>query len=376
MIEIRRIEGRKALRHFVQFAIDLYKDAENYVPPIIDMEIDTFDKAKNPVYEFCDSIYYMAYLDGKAVGRVAGFINHRSNEKLNAKIVRFCWIDFIDSQEVCFALLDAIKAWGKEYGMNEMVGPMGPSDIDNEGCLTEGFEYLPTIVNSYNAPYYQTHLESYGLTPDATWYEFRIPVPEILPEKFTKGAQVVKERYNLHSFHEPNANKAVKKWGHKIFELVNACYAPIYGFTEMSDAQIDYYVKAYVPMIPMEFLRLVTDSRGDLIAFGVMIPSMSVAQQKAKGHLFPFGWYHLLKVLKIKGTTDTIDMMLIGVRPDYQGKGVHSLIFTDVYPHLRRWGFKYMETNAELVTNNKVQQIWKDLNPVHHKTRVAYKKNI
>lgn len=376
MIEIRRIEGRRALKQFVQFAIDLYKGSENYVPPIIDMEVDTFDPKANPVYEFCDSIFYMAYRENKPVGRIAGFINHRSNAKYNDKIVRFCWIDFIDDLEVSQSLLNAIKDWGKQQGMIKMCGPMGPSDIDNEGCLTEGFDRLPTIVNSYNAVYYKHHLEAYGLKPDATWYEFRISVPDAIPEKFVRGTEIVKQRYGLRGFYEPSAKTAVRKWGKKIFELMNACYAPIYGFTEFSEAQIDYYVKAYVPMIPMEFLRLVVDKDDNLIAFGILIPSLSVAQQKAKGHLFPLGWYHLLKAIKCKGTTDTIDMMLIGVRPDYQGKGVHSLIFTDVYPWLRKWGFKYMETNAELVTNQKVQIIWKDLNPEHHKTRIAYQMEI
>lgn len=376
MIEIRRIEGRKALKQFVQFAIDLYQGSENYVPPIIDMEVDTFDPGKNPVYEFCDSIFFMAYLDNRPVGRIAGFINHRSNEKYNDKIVRFCWIDFIDDMEVSRLLLNTIRDWGKQKGMTSMVGPMGPSDIDNEGCLTEGFDFLPTTVNSYNAAYYQKHLEAYGLEADATWYEFRIAVPEKLSDRIVRGAEMAKQRYGLRGFYEPSARLAVKKWGRKIFELANACYEPIYGFTAFTDAQIDYYVKAYVPMIPMEFLRLVADKDDNLIAFGVLIPSISVAQQKAKGHLLPFGWYHLLKALKCKGTTDTIDMMLIGVRPDYQGKGIHAIIFTDVVPHLHRWGFKYMETNAELVTNQKVQTIWKDLNPIHHKTRVAYRKEI
>lgn len=376
MIEIRRIEGRKSLKRFVQFAIDLYADNPMYVPPIIDMEVDIFDVSKNPVYEFCDSVFFMAYREGKAVGRIAGFINRRSNEKYRARIVRFCWIDFIDDATVSRALLDAVCAWGKEQGMTSMVGPMGPSDIDNEGVLTEGFEHLPTTVNSYNADYYQKHLEAYGFQPDATWYEFRIPVPNPIPEKYNKAAEMVRKRYGLRGFYEPSASVAVKKWGHKIFELMNACYEPIYGFTAFTPAQIDYYVKAYVPMIPMQFLRLVVDKEDNLIAFAVMMPSLSEAQQKAKGHLFPFGWYHMLRAIKCKGATDTADMMLIGVRPDYQGKGVHSIIFSEIVPELHKWGFKFMETNAELVTNQKVQTIWKDLQPVHHKSRVAYKKEI
>ncbi|MDO4496522.1 MAG: N-acetyltransferase [Bacteroidales bacterium] len=376
MIEIRKIEGRRQLNRFVQFAIDLYKGNENYVPPIISMEVDTLDPAKNPVYQFCESIFFLAFCDGKPVGRVAGFINHRSNEKLGEKIVRFCWIDFVDDHKVSSALLDSIRSWGKQRGMDTMIGPMGPSDIDNEGCLVEGFDFLPTSLNSYNASYYKSHFESYGMITDATWYEFLIEVPERIPEKFVKVAAIVKERYGLKVFFEPNAKRAKKEWGQKLFELLNVCYSQIYGFTEMTPKQIDYYVNLYLPQVPMDLIRFVTDCHNDLIAFGIMIPSLSKAQQKAKGHLFPFGWYHLLSAMRKNSGNDTVDMLLIGVRPDYQNKGVHSLIFTDMYPTLKAYGFRYMETNCELETNHKIQQIWKELNPLHHKTRMAYRISI
>ena len=372
MIEIRRVEGRKGLRQFVEFAIDLYKGSEYYIPPIISMEVDMHDPNKNPVYEFCDSVFLLAYRDGKPVGRIAGFVNHRSNQKYDNKVCRFCWIDFIDDEEVSRTLLDSVRAWGKEHGMDKLVGPLAPTDIDNEGVLVEGFDQLPTTVNTYNYPYYERHFQAYGMEREATWYEFRISAPQSIPEKHRNMAELVKERYGLRVFTELNAKRFTKLWGKKLFDLMNLSYSEIYGFTELTEAQIDYYIKLYLPQVPLSLIRLVADKDDNLIAFGLSIPSLSKAQQRAKGHLFPFGWIHMLRALYVKGVTDTVDFLLMGVRPDYQGKGVNSLIFCDLIEEYKRWGFKYMETNAELVNNKKIQNVWTMFNPVHHKTRCTY----
>lgn len=372
MLEIRRIEGRKALTKFVQFAIDLYKGYENYVPPIISMDVDTFDVNTNPAYQFCDAIFYMAYRDEVPVGRIAGFINHRANQKVNNLNCRFCWIDFIDDLEVSRLLLDTIAQWGKEHGMTNLVGPLGPTDIDNEGVLIEGFQYLPTTVNTYNAPYYQKHFEAYGMEREATWFEYRMEVPKAVPEKYLRMTELVKQRYGLRVFTDLNPSHLKKVWGHKLLTLFNESYAPIYGFTELTDAQIDYYLDIYVSQIPLDLVRMVVDKDDNMIAFGITMPSLSRAQQKAKGHMLPFGWFHLLRALKCKGATDTCDFMLIGVRPDYQGKGVNAMFFTELIPEFNKWGFKYLETNAELQTNHKVRNQWEDFSPMHHKTRCTY----
>lgn len=376
MIEIRRIEGRKALSSFVQFAIDLYKGYPFYVPPIISMEVDTFDPDKNPALQFCESVFYLAYRDGKIVGRVAGFINHRNNKEYNIKVCRFCWIDFIDDLEVSRTLLDTIQTWGKSHGMDTIVGPLGPTDIDNEGCLVEGFDQLPTTANSYNAPYYRAHFEAYGLTQDATWFEYRMEVPEVVPDKHLRIAEIVKQRFGLRVFADLDSKHIAKHWGHKLFQLMNDAYAQIYGFTALTDEQIDYYIRLYLPQVPLSLLRLVADRDDNLIAFGISIPSLSRAQQKAKGHLFPLGWIYMLNAMYRKGATDTVDLLLMGVRPDYQGKGVNALLFTELIPEYNRWGFKHVETNCELTTNKQVQNQWSSFNPVHHKTRCTFKGSI
>lgn len=376
MIELRRIEGRRALSRFVQFAIDLYKGNACYVPPIISMEVDTFDPDKNPALQFCDSIFYLAFRDGIPVGRIAGFINRRSNEKFSTRICRFCWVDFIDDREVSRTLLDAIASWGKSHGMDTIVGPLGPTDIDNEGCLVEGFDQLPTTANSYNAPYYRNHFEAYGMTLDATWFEYRMDMPEAIPEKHLRVAEIARNRYGLRVFADTDAKHIAKHWGKKIFHLMNEAYAQIYGFTELTEEQIDYYIKLYLPQVPLSLVRLVADQDDNLIAFGISIPSLSRAQQKAKGHMFPFGWLYMLSAMYRKGGTDTVDLLLMAVRPDYQGKGVNALLFTELIPEYQRWGFKYVETNCELTTNKQVQNQWTSFNPVHHKTRCTFRCNI
>lgn len=376
MIELRRIEGRRALSRFVQFAIDLYKGNAYYVPPIISMEVDTFDPDKNPALQFCDSIFYLAFRDGIPVGRIAGFINRRSNEKFSTRICRFCWVDFIDDREVSRTLLDAIASWGKSHGMDTIVGPLGPTDIDNEGCLVEGFDQLPTTANSYNAPYYRNHFEAYGMTLDATWFEYRMDMPEAIPEKHLRVAEIARNRYGLRVFADTDAKHIAKHWGKKIFHLMNEAYAQIYGFTELTEEQIDYYIKLYLPQVPLSLVRLVADQDDNLIAFGISIPSLSRAQQKAKGHMFPFGWLYMLNAMYRKGGSDTVDLLLMAVRPDYQGKGVNALLFTELIPEYQRWGFKYVETNCELTTNKQVQNQWTSFNPVHHKTRCTFRCNI
>lgn len=373
MIEIRRIEGRKSLSRFVQFAIDLYRGNEYYVPPIISMEVDTFDATKNPALQFCDAVFFMAYRDGRPVGRIAGFINRRANEKYRTHICRFCWADFIDDMEVSRALLDAVIAWGKSLAMDQIVGPLGPTDIDNEGCLVEGFDQLPTTANCYNAPYYRAHYEAYGLVQDATWFEYRMEVPDAVPERHLRMAEMVKRRYGLRVFADTDAKHIARHWGHKLFHLMNEAYAQIYGFTELTEEQIDYYVNLYLPQVPLRLVRLVADENDNLIAFGISIPSLSRAQQKANGHLFPFGWIHMLNAMYRRGGTDTVDLLLMAVRPDYQGKGVNALLFAELIPEFIRWGFKHVETNAELTTNKQVQNQWTEFNPLHHKTRCTFK---
>ena len=374
MLKIEEISGKKALTKFVQFAIDLYKDNDYYVPPIIADEVNNLLKGKNPALQFCDAVFFMAYNEtGKCVGRIAGFINPRYNSKSGTQLCRFGYVDFIDDKQVSRALFDAVFEWGRSKGMTSLAGPLGLTDLDYEGALTNGFDQLSTMSTIYNYPYYIDHYKAYGMVEDAVWDEFLIPIPEKITDKHLRVADFVRTRYGLRSFSETSNKRLREKYGHKIFELLNTCYSHLYCVSELDDEQIKYYIDLYLPLLPLECIRLVTDANDELIAFAVTCPSMSRAQQKAKGRLFPFGWIHLLKALHMKGGTDTWDLMLIGVRPDYQGKGVTSLIFTDMLQVGIRRGYKVVSAYPQLTTNTKVREQWKYFDYKINRSRATFK---
>ena len=377
MIEIRKVEGsRKALKEFVRFAIRLYKGNPYYVPPIIKSEIDILDEQVNPSFDFCEAAFFMAYRDGVPVGRIAGFINRSANEKFGEGQCRFGFVDFVDDEEVSRSLLDAVSRWGKEKGMNVLMGPMGMTDLDYEGCLIEGFDQLPTSVTLYNYPYYPQHFEHYGLKPDMYSREYRIECPNEMFDKYRKVADLIAIRYQLRAVKDLSAKHIVNTWGHKLFALLNEAYAPLYGFTELTPRQIDYYINLWLPQVRLDLVRLVVDKDDNLVAFGISCPSLSRAQQRAKGSMWPFGWMHLANAMYRKGGTDTLDLLLIAVRPDMQGKGVHALIFAEILEEAIKNGFHWVESNPELESNQKVQQMWKNLNHTCHKRRCFYRKDI
>lgn len=377
MIEIREIgRSRKDLKKFVQFAIGLYRGCDCYVPPMIESEIDILDEKVNPAFDFCESVYYMAFRDGKPVGRIAGFINRSANRKFNEGQCRFGFVDFIDDPEVSRRLLDTVSEWGRRKGMDCLMGPMGMTDLDYEGCLTEGFDQLTTSQTIYNYPYYPKHFEAYGLQADIRANEYRMRVPDAVPEKYARISEIVAKRLGLRVIADTDPKHIVRTWGHKIFQLLNEAYAPLYGFTELTPRQIEYYINLWLPQVRLDLVRLVIDQDDRLVAFGICCPSLSRAQQKAKGRIWPFGWIHLAKAMYFKGGTDTLDLLLVAVRPEYQGKGVNALLFPEIIREAIRSGFKWAESNPELETNARVQEMWKDFNPVCHKRRCIYKQTI
>jgi GNAT superfamily N-acetyltransferase len=374
-ITIQEIHGRRALSRFVQFAIDLYRGCDCYVPPIISSEVDNLDSKVNPALEFCASVYYMAVDEqGRPVGRIAGIVNRRFNEKFHVRQCRFCYVDFIDAPEVSRALLDAVARWGSSLGMTSLVGPLGFTDLDYEGCLIDGFDRLSTSSTIYNYPYYRRHFEAYGMEQDAVWNEYLMRLPDAVPEKHLRVAEMVARRYRLTVIKPTGRLRLVRRYGRKIFELLNEAYEPLYGFCSLTDAQIRYYIRCYLPFIRLDCVRLVVDPEDNLIAFGITCPSLSRAQQKARGHLLPFGLWHLLRALFHRGGTDIWDLYLVGVRPDYQGKGVNALLFTDLIPQAIANGYRWVESNPELATNHKVQEQWQYFDPVRHKQRCTFRK--
>lgn len=372
-IEIKEIKPtRSEIKKFSMFSTNMYKDNNYYVPDLLMDNLDTFNPAKNPASEFCDSKLFMAYRDGKAVGRVAGIINRVVNEKCNEKNVRFGFIDFVDDEEVSAALMAAVESWGRSQGMDHIVGPLGFTDMDPEGMLIEGFDQVSTMATIYNHPYYQHHIEKLGFERETDWVEFKIMVPEAIPEKMVRICEIVKKKYNVRNIKYTSAKALVKDYGQAIFQLINEAYSQLYGYSPLTPRQIDHYINMYLPVLRLENVSLIVDGDNTLIGVGIAMPSMSKALQRSRGKLFPFGWYHLLKGLK--GKNDVVDLLLVAIKPEYQSKGVNSLLFNDLIPCFRKNGYKYAESNPELDDNQRVQLQWQYFDTIQHKRRRAYKK--
>lgn len=375
-VEIKKVTTKSELKRFIRFNYEFYKDNPYSVPDLYDDMLNTFSPKKNAAFEFCEADYFLALRDGKIVGRVAAIINHRANETWNRKTVRFGWIDFIDDMEVSTALIDTVKQWGKERGMTEIEGPLGFTDMDAEGMLVEGFDQLSTMATIYNYPYYPQHMERLGLSKSADWVEMKIYVPDAIPEKHRRISEIIARRYNLH-IRKLKSKKEVRQSGvaHDIFRLINDAYTPLFGYSRMTERQIDQYVKMYVPVLDLRMVSIVENEQNEIVAVGISMASLSRALQKAKGRLLPFGWYHLLKALMWK-RPKVLDLLLVAVRPDYQGKGVNALLFTDLIPVYKELGFEYAESNPELEMNEKVQNQWQYFKTEQHKRRRCFKADI
>ncbi|MGP1416453.1 N-acetyltransferase [Prevotella fusca] len=378
-VQIKRVETKKDLKDFIEFHYDLYEGNQYDAPNLYSDELNTLSRDKNAAFDFCEAEYFLALKEGKVVGRVAAIINNRANEKWKKKDVRFGWIDFIDDIEVTSALLKAVEDYGKEKGMTSIVGPLGFTDMDPEGMLTWGFDQLGTMATIYNYDYYPQHMEKVGgWEKDNDYVEYRLDVPETAPEKYTKIAEMVEKRYNLH------ARKLTKKeifeggYGKKLFDLINVTYAHLYGFSELTDRQIDQYVKMYFPLADLDLITVIEDGNKDnqLVGLAITIPSLTRALQKCRrGRLFPFGWWHLLRAIKFH-KTEVVDLLLIGVLPEYRSKGANALVFADLIPRYVKYGFKWGETHVEMETNESVQSQWGPLDPIMHKKRRCYRKQI
>ena len=380
LIEIKKVENKKDLKTFIDFHYDLYEGNEYDVPNLFSDEMNTLSKDKNAAFEFCEAEYYLAYKDGKLAGRVAAIINHKANSKWGKKSVRFGWIDFIDDREVSKALLDAVEKYGREKGMEDVVGPLGFTDMDPEGMLVWGFDQLGTMPTIYNYAYYPEHIEALeGFEVDNKYVEFKIMVPDEVPEKNAKIAMMIEKRYNLH------VRKLTKKevfqggMGQKIFDLINDTYKDLYGYSELSQKQIDQLIKSYLGFLDFNLITCIedwTDGEHKLIGVGITMPSLAHALRKCRrGRLLPFGWYHVLRAIK-QHKTNIVDLLLIGILPEYRAKGANALLFADLIPWYQKYGIEWGETQVELETNAGVQGQWGALTPVMHKRRKCYKKII
>ena len=384
-IEIRPVENARQLETFIQFRYDLYRGDPYDAPNLHSDEVQTlspYTRHPNAAFEFCEAQYFLAYRDGRVVGRVAAIINHRYNEQWQRPAVRFGWIDFIDDTDVSRALLTAVEQWGRERGMKEIIGPLGFTDMDPEGMLTHGFQELGTMATLYNYPYYPRHMELMeGYEKDNDYVEYKLFVPkEGMPEKFRKISELVMQRYNLrvkkltrHDVFGP------EQYGQRVFDVINRTFGHLYGYSTMSQQQIDEYVHMYFKFLDLEMVTLIEDHslpEHPVVGVGITIPSLTRALQKCRnGRLWPFGWWHLMRALKFH-KTNIVDLLLIGVLPEYRSKGANALLFYDLIPIYQRHGFLWGETHVEMETNGKVQSQWQYLDHEQHKRRRCYKKQL
>ncbi|MDY4185784.1 MAG: N-acetyltransferase [Sodaliphilus sp.] len=375
-VEIRKLEPtKKELLKFIHFPIDvLYNDSTCYVPDLVSDMLSTFLPSENPAYEFCESAFFMAYRDGKPVGRIAGIINSLVNQREQKQEGRFGFVDFIDDEEVVDALMRAVEQWAKEKGMTCLTGPLGFTDMDPEGCLIEGFDQLGTQATIYNYPYYPKHFERLGFVKDVDWVEFKVIVPEQIPEKMVKIGNIVQHRFNLHLVKMNSTKELVKKYGNEIFALINESYDSLFGYSPLSEKQVKHYINVYLPFLPLDHISLVADANDKLVGVGISVPSLSRALIKSRGRMLPFGWYHMLKAIKHEGRI--VDLLLIAVAPEYQSKGVNSLFFVDLIPAFNKRGYEWAETNIELENNENVQKQWQYFDIKQHKRRRAFTKDI
>lgn len=370
-VEIKEVQSRRELREFVNFPEKLYRHNPYYVPPLEFDQMDTLDQKKGAAQEFCDSKLYLAYKDGKLAGRVAAIVNRLANKQWNHKEVRFGWYDFIDDREVSRALMDKVEEFGRKYGMESVVGPLGFTDFDPEGLLIEGFDQLSTMALIYNYPYYVDHIEEMGFQKDADWIEYKIEVPKALPERVARMANIIEQRANVHV--TPLTRKLIKEkdYAHKIFKIINECYKNLYNFTVLPEKMADKYIGFYLKVLDLNYVSLVENDKDEIVAFGITMPSIVRALQRSRGKLFPFGWWYLAKSLFFK-REEGVEMLLVGVNPEYRNSGVNTLVQLDMFKKYTDAGVKWAETNAILETNIKNQGQFKEFDRECKKRRRSY----
>lgn len=374
-VNIVKVTTKKQLKSFIRFNCELYKGNPYFVPDLYEDMCVTLNKQKNAAFEFCDADYFLAYKGDEIVGRVAAIINNKANEKWGTRAVRFGWIDFIDDEEVSAKLMEAVENWGRERGMHEVHGPLGFTDFDPEGLLIEGFDRVSTMATIYNYPYYSQHLERLGYEKDVDWVEYLFKVPDKNWEKTERISALVAKRYKLHVVKCNSRRALAKRYGKALFELVNEAYAPLYGFSSLSDGQIKQFINSYLPLIDLRLISLVADAEDNLVGIGVSLTSYATALQKSGGKLFPFGWIHFLKPL-FDRRPKRLDFLLMAVKPEYQSRGVNALIINDLLPRYIEMGIVDIESNPELETNTKIQSQWEMFEKEQHKRRRAYKKEL
>jgi GNAT superfamily N-acetyltransferase len=367
-IQLKEVTTKKDLRKFILYPTELYKGNPYYVPSFYMDDVNTLSRDKNPVFEFAKTKYWLAYQDGKIVGRVAAILNPKAAQRWGHNYMRFGWLDFIDDIEVLKALMAAVEGWAKEEGTEGVQGPLGFTDLDREGMLVEGFEEMATLATYYNYPYYPKYLAALGYIKDVDWVEYEFTIPEKPIEKIGKAAELVSKRSNVRLF-VPHSKKEIMHYARSIFEVLDEAYRNLFGVTPLTEKQVGAYIDQYLSLAVLDYVPLVLNDKDELIAFGVAFPSFSKALQKSKGLIFPFGWVSLLKAYK---KNDRADLYLVGIKDEYRGKGVNALLMNQMMLAFQKNGIKKVESNPNLEDNEDVQAQWKYFERRQHKRRRCF----
>ena len=374
-VEVRKVTCRQSMDDFVRLPRLMYRGVPQYVPDLERDVVAVFCRKSNPGLEYSDVQPFVAYRDDVPVGRIAGIVNRKANERWQQRVVRFGLIEFIDDLDVSRALLDAVAQWGQEQGMDTLQGPLGITDFDKEGMLVEDFHLTGTMNTIWNPDYYPRHMEALGFQKAVDWLQIRIGIPKETPLRYSRTAQYVREQIGLRVVKMGDAGIEPRRYARQALEMFNEAYAPIFGFSALSETQITAFLDRYLPLLDRQMAPIVLNEQGEVVGAAVTIGSLSRALQKADGRLWPTGWYHLLKALKWKHE-DTVEMLLVGVRPDYQGMGLNALFFDDLIPIYNRYGFKWAETGPQLEDNIRELSQWKALQPEYVKRRRCYIKEL
>lgn len=373
MIEVREVSTRRERKLFASFNADMYKHVPQAIPDLVSDEYNNFNPKKNPAFEYCKVKQFLAFKDGKCVGRIAGIINEAANKKWNTKRIRFSRVDFIDDPEVSEALFKAVEDWGRSEGLTQIHGPIGFCDLDQQGMLIEGFDRIGMFITIYNYPYYVKHMERLGFVKDVDWIENLIKMPDKPNDKLSELSEVVLKRFNLKLI-EPKSKKEIKPYLPKVFDLLNVAYSHLYGTVELTKAQIMKYYRQFITIINTDYVKLIVDENCELVGFGLAAPSMILAVKKSNGRLFPFGWYRILRSVHAK--VDGLELFLIGVVPKMQNKGLTAVLLHSMTESARKNGIKFAETGPELENNHQVLSLWKHYEHEQHKRRRCWVKDL
>lgn len=374
MVSIVEVTTRQQLRRFVDFPNQLYKDVPQFVPATYGDDLDDWDRKKNPAFSYCEARCWLALREGEIVGRIGAILSRKSNSKWGTNRLRFTQVDFIDDPEVSGALFETVESWARELGCTAVHGPLGFTDMDREGMLVEGFDRRGCFFTYYNHPYYMQHMAALGYVKDVDWVENLITAPqdEKTFARWRKLSDYVKHRQKLHTL-RVRTRLDYFPLLKPFFQLVNEAYAPLYGTVDLTPEQIKKYSMKFAPLINPQLTCFVMNEQNELVAFGVSAPSIAEAMKKSRGRLFPTGWVRVLHAFR---KNDTIDLLLISVRPDQQGKGVNAIILSEVMEGCRKMGIRYAETGPMLEENEKVQTQWQNFSLEQHKRRRCWVKEL